>query len=84
MLELLLLQLRQKISVTTMESILLYYQTSTRALSNSILPSYHLTMGFSIFNPVGNYYPGAIYNHGCSGVNEYYWFAFSFRFNPNT
>ena len=43
------------------------YQTSTRALSNSILPSYHLTMGLSIFNPVGNYYPGAIYNHVAVG-----------------
>ena len=43
------------------------YQTSTRALSNSIIPSYHLTMGLNIFNPVGNYYPGAIYNHVASG-----------------
>ncbi len=43
------------------------YQTSTRALSNSILPSYHLTMGLNIFNPVGNYYPGAIYNHVAAG-----------------
>jgi len=43
------------------------YQTSTRALSNSIIQSYHLTMGFNIFNPVGNYYPGAIYNHVAAG-----------------
>ena len=43
------------------------YQTSTRALSNSILPSYHLTIGLNIFNPVGNYYPGAIYNHVAVG-----------------
>jgi hypothetical protein len=43
------------------------YQTSTRALSNSIMQSYHLTMGFRIFNPVGNYNPGSIYNHVGSG-----------------
>jgi hypothetical protein len=43
------------------------YQTSTRALSNSIIQSYHLTMGLNIFNPVGNYYPGAIYNHVAAG-----------------
>lgn len=39
------------------------YQTSTRALSNSILSSYHLTIGLNIFNPIGAYNPGAIYNH---------------------
>jgi hypothetical protein len=42
------------------------YQTSTRALSNSIL-SYHLTIGLNIFNPVGSYNPGAIYNHKATG-----------------
>jgi hypothetical protein len=46
------------------------YQTSTRALSNSIMSSYHLTMGLNIFNPVGNYYPGAIYNHVASGSTD--------------
>lgn len=39
------------------------YQTSTRALSNSIQSSYHLSLGFEVFNPVGNYVPGAVYNH---------------------
>jgi len=43
------------------------YQTSTRALSNSILQNYHLTIGLNIFNPVGSYNPGSIYNHVVSG-----------------
>jgi len=43
------------------------YQTSTRALSNALQQSYHLTIAFNIFNPVGNYNPGAIYNHVVAG-----------------
>jgi hypothetical protein len=43
------------------------YQTSTRALSNSILQSYHLAIGLNIFNPVGSYNPGSIYKHIASG-----------------
>jgi hypothetical protein len=42
------------------------HQTSTRALSNSILSAYDLSIGFSIFNPPphnGNYNAGAIYRH---------------------
>jgi hypothetical protein len=46
------------------------YQTSTRALSNSILQSYHLSIGFNVFNPVGNNNPGAIYNHKASGSSN--------------
>ena len=46
------------------------YQTSTRALSNSLLQSYHLTIGFNVFNPVGNNNPGAIYNHKASGSSN--------------
>jgi hypothetical protein len=46
------------------------YQTSTRALSNSILGSYSLSIGFNVFNPVGNYNPGAIYNHKTSGSSD--------------
>ena len=46
------------------------YQTSTRALSNSILQSYNLTLGLNIFNPVGNYNPGAIYNHKSTGSSN--------------
>jgi hypothetical protein len=43
------------------------YQTSARALSNSILQSYNLTIGLNIFNPVGTDNPGSIYNHYASG-----------------
>jgi hypothetical protein len=39
------------------------YQTSTRALNTAILSSYNLSIGFSVFNQVGNYNPGAIYRH---------------------
>jgi hypothetical protein len=46
------------------------YQTSTRALSNSILASYHLTIGLNIFNPVGTNNPGAIYNHYSTGLTN--------------
>ena len=41
------------------------YQTSTRALS--ILSGYNLSVGLYVFNPVGSYLPGAIYNHVFSG-----------------
>ena len=41
------------------------FQTSTRALS--ILSGYNLTVGLYVFNPVGNYIPGAIYNHIFAG-----------------
>jgi hypothetical protein len=43
------------------------YQTSTRALSNSILQSYHLNIAFNVFNPAGTYNPGAVYNHVSGG-----------------
>ncbi|MEM3825448.1 MAG: hypothetical protein QXG27_04845, partial [Candidatus Bathyarchaeia archaeon] len=39
------------------------YQTSTRALPTSILNTYHLNVALYIFNPVGNYIPGAVYRH---------------------
>jgi hypothetical protein len=43
------------------------YQTSTRALSTSILADYNLTVGLPVFNQVGNYLPAALYNHKTSG-----------------
>ena len=46
------------------------YQTSTRALSNSILAGYDLAIGFNVFNPVGANNPGAIYNHKASGSSD--------------
>jgi len=43
------------------------YQTSTRALKDSILSDYHLTIGLKIFDSVTvsgtTYNPGALYNH---------------------
>ncbi len=45
------------------------YQTSTRALADSIRPSYNLTIGLNIFNPVGGYNPGTIYNHVFAGTS---------------
>jgi hypothetical protein len=38
-------------------------QTSTRALSTSIQSTYNLRVGLYVFNQVGQYLPGAIYNH---------------------
>jgi hypothetical protein len=43
-------------------------QTSTRALSNSILATYHLSVGVNVLNPVSNYYPGTIYTHGTTNI----------------
>ena len=42
------------------------YQTSTRALSTSIL-NYHLNVALYVFNQVGNYIPGAVYRHVFQG-----------------
>jgi len=38
-------------------------QTSTRALSTSILSDYNLTIGLEMFTRFDNYIPGAIYRH---------------------
>ena len=43
------------------------YQTSTRALNASILQNYNLSVGFQVFNQVGNYLPGAVYRHVFTG-----------------
>jgi hypothetical protein len=43
------------------------HQTSTRALADSIRQTYHLEVGMHIFNPVGGYNPGTIYNHVSDG-----------------
>ncbi len=43
------------------------YQTATRALGNTIPQSYNLTIGLNVFNSVGNYNPGTIYNHKATG-----------------
>lgn len=39
------------------------YQTSTRALSTSIINNYNLTVPLYILNQVGNQIPGAVYRH---------------------
>lgn len=39
------------------------YQTSTRALADSIRTTYHLSIGLNIFNPVSGYNPGTLYTH---------------------
>jgi len=38
-------------------------QTATRALPNSILNEYNLEISSYIFNPVGNWLPGAVFRH---------------------
>jgi hypothetical protein len=43
------------------------YQTSTRALSTTILSKYHLNVGLYVFNQAGNYLPGAVYRHVFQG-----------------
>ena len=45
------------------------YQTSTRALADSIRQTYNLEVGMHIFNPTPDgYNPGTIYNHVTAGV----------------
>jgi hypothetical protein len=43
------------------------YQTSTRALPKSIQTTFHLTVSTLIFNPVNDYYAGAVYKNRYSG-----------------
>jgi hypothetical protein len=45
------------------------YQTATRALSNSTLAGYNLKVALSIFNPIGDYLAGAVYNHVAAGTS---------------
>jgi hypothetical protein len=44
-------------------------QTSTRALSNEICSTYHLSVGLHVFNPTSGYNPGTIYTHGTSTIH---------------
>jgi hypothetical protein len=46
------------------------YQTSTRALSYTVLSGYNLQVGLNIFNPSGDYLAGAIYNHYATGSTD--------------
>jgi hypothetical protein len=45
-------------------------QTSTRAITTSILSLYNLSIGLRVFNQVGEYTPGAIYNHKASSSTD--------------
>ena len=45
-------------------------QTSTRALSTSILANYHLSVGLYVFNQVGTHLPAAVYNHVFDGSSD--------------
>jgi hypothetical protein len=44
------------------------YQTATRALPDSILNTYHLTVASYIFNKVSNWIAGAVYKNSASGL----------------
>jgi hypothetical protein len=44
-------------------------QTSTRALTNSILATYHLSIGLNLFDPVLGYNPGTLYTHGTTTIS---------------
>jgi hypothetical protein len=46
------------------------HQTSTRALSESILDNYNLTIGLSVFDEKSGCYPGAVYRHVFSGSTD--------------
>jgi hypothetical protein len=46
------------------------YQTSTRALSYTVLSGYNLQVGLYVFNPSGDYLAGAIYNHHATGSTD--------------
>jgi len=46
------------------------YQTSTRAIADSIRSTYHLTVGIHILNPTSDgYNPGTLYNHVAAGTS---------------
>jgi hypothetical protein len=44
-------------------------QTSTRALTNSILATYHLSIGVHLLNPVSGYNPATLYTHGTTTIS---------------
>jgi len=46
------------------------YQTSTRALSESILNNYNLNVGLLIFDEKNGRYPGAVYRHVFNGETD--------------
>jgi hypothetical protein len=60
------------------------YQTSTRALPNSIIASYNLEVTTYVFNPVGNAIPAAIYRHiGAGGTYQGGFYAIGLTRTPD-
>ena len=60
------------------------YQTSTRALSNSILQSYHLTIAPQHFQPCRDKQSRCNIQPSCVWFNQHYRVTFGFRLNQNT
>ncbi len=46
------------------------YQTATRAIRDSTRQGYNLTIGLHVFDPVGGYNAGSIYNHVLPGTSN--------------
>ncbi|MCW3984620.1 MAG: hypothetical protein NWE96_11635 [Candidatus Bathyarchaeota archaeon] len=48
-------------------------QTATRTVLESVLATYHLSVGINVLNPISvsgsTYYPGTLYNHGSTNVS---------------
>jgi hypothetical protein len=60
------------------------YQTSTRALPDSIIAAYHLEVTTYVFNPVGSSIPAAIYRHaGTSGSYQGAFYAIGLTRTPD-
>jgi hypothetical protein len=60
------------------------YQTSTRALSSSILTDFHLDVTTYVFNPVGSAIPAAIYRHaGTGGSSQGAFYAIGLTRTPD-
>jgi len=60
------------------------YQTSTRALSTSIIADYHLDVTTYVFNPVGGAIPAAIYRHrGTVGTYQGAFYAIGLTRTPD-
>jgi hypothetical protein len=60
------------------------YQTSTRALPDSIIGDYHLEVTTYVFNPVGSSIPAAVYRHaGTSGSYQGAFYAIGLTRTPD-
>jgi hypothetical protein len=60
------------------------YQTSTRALSTSIINDYNLDVTTYVFDPVDNYIPAAVYRHtGTDGTYQGAFYAIGLTRTPD-